>query len=326
MQDVTDHAFMRLISQKGAPDFFMTEYFRVYAGSRPEAHILECIERNETGRPIIAQLLGHDIENLVATIRALETRPIAGIDLNLGCPAPKVYRKNVGGGLLSDLGRIKEILTALRENYTGHLSIKTRVGFENADDFERLLDIVEASGIDMFTLHARSVRALYRGAVDYEKIARAATRLTNIRVVANGDITSAAKAAWVRAHTNCTGVMIGRSALRNPWIFRQIRELSEGSRVFEPTLADVHAYVHEIWEQLSNARHPESVRLGRVKKFLNFVGQSIDAHGNFLKAMRTTKNARELFDVCEAHLGGANAPLPFATEPFAGVIARPNCE
>jgi len=105
MQDVTDLAFMSVVSHYGAPDYFFTEFFRVHAQSHPEKHILRSIDENATGRPVFAQLIGEDINHLTRTVAELLHHPVAGIDLNLGCPAPKVYKKNVGGGLLRDPGR-----------------------------------------------------------------------------------------------------------------------------------------------------------------------------------------------------------------------------
>ena len=102
MQDVTDLAFMGVVAHYGAPDYFFTEFLRVHAMSRPEKHILRSIDENATGRPVFAQLIGRDIPNLVRTARELSQYPIAGIDLNLGCPAPVVYRKCAGGGLLRE--------------------------------------------------------------------------------------------------------------------------------------------------------------------------------------------------------------------------------
>ena len=100
MQDVTDLAFMRVMARYGGPDVFWTEYFRVHGDSRPEKWILKSITENSTGRPVVAQLIGNDIPALVRTAKLLQKFPVAAIDLNLGCPAPIVYRKCAGGGLL----------------------------------------------------------------------------------------------------------------------------------------------------------------------------------------------------------------------------------
>ncbi|HEX2881530.1 MAG TPA: tRNA-dihydrouridine synthase family protein, partial [Polyangiaceae bacterium] len=129
MQDITDLPFMRLVAEYGAPDYFFTEYFRVHSVSKPEQHILRSIVENRTGRPVFAQLMGQDPEQLARTARELHAYPIAGIDLNMGCPAPLIYKGNVGGGLLRDPGRIDQIIGALRDAVPGLFTVKMRIGF-----------------------------------------------------------------------------------------------------------------------------------------------------------------------------------------------------
>jgi tRNA-dihydrouridine synthase B len=176
MQDVTDLAFMRVVAAYGAPDYFFTEFFRVHAQSRPERHILRSIDENDTGRPVFAQMIGEDIPHMVRTAQELARHPVAGIDVNLGCPAPKVYKKNVGGGLLRDPERIGAILAALREAVPGLLTVKMRIGFEDTANFDRILDIVGECRIDLLTVHGRTVREMYRSEVHYDRIAHAAAR------------------------------------------------------------------------------------------------------------------------------------------------------
>src|SRR3954470_1351916 len=115
MQDVTDLGFMRLMARYGGPDLFYTEYFRVHATSNLEKPILRSITENDTGKPVIAQMIGNDIPSLVRTARELQNYEVAAIDLNLGCPAPVVYRKCAGGGLLREPRRVDAILGALRD-------------------------------------------------------------------------------------------------------------------------------------------------------------------------------------------------------------------
>src|SRR5437764_392262 len=98
MQDVTDLPFWRVMHHYGGADLYYTEYFRVHRDSKPERHILQAVDGNPTGKPVIAQMIGEDIPSLVRTAEALQRRPILGIDLNLGCPAPLVCKKNAGGG------------------------------------------------------------------------------------------------------------------------------------------------------------------------------------------------------------------------------------
>src|SRR5215471_1914680 len=135
MQDVTDLPFLKLIAGYGGADVYFTEYFRVHATSNLEKHILRSITENPTGRPMIAQMIGNDIPSLVRTARELQQYPIAAVDLNLGCPAPVVYRKCAGGGLLREPGRVDSILGALRDAIKIPFTVKTRLGFDSPEVF-----------------------------------------------------------------------------------------------------------------------------------------------------------------------------------------------
>ncbi|MFI5335495.1 MAG: tRNA-dihydrouridine synthase family protein [Opitutales bacterium] len=333
MQDVTDLPFMRVMAHYGAPDFFFTEFFRVHAQSRPEKHILRSIDENRTGRPVFAQLIGEHVPDMVRTVQALLRHPVAGIDLNLGCPAPKIYKKNVGGGLLRDPAKIDELLGALRAAVPGLFTVKMRLGFDGTDHYDRILDLINRHQVDLLSVHGRTVKEGYRSDVHYEYIARAA-HTVRCPVLANGNISSAGKAAEVLAATGAAGVMVGRHAIRNPWIFRQCRELfAQGSAgvppalpaVFQPALAHVRDYVEHLYRETQQPEVPEAVHVAKMKKYLNFVGQGVDPEGRFLHEMRRAMTETALFAVCDRHLL-AEPAKPFATEPYPGLIARPNCE
>jgi tRNA-dihydrouridine synthase B len=324
MQDVTDLAFMRVVASYGAPDYFFTEFFRVHAQSRLERHILRSIDENDTGRPVFAQLIGEDIPHMVRTAQELARHPVAGIDLNLGCPAPKVYRKNVGGGLLRDPDRIAAILAALREAVPGLLTVKMRIGFEDAAHFDRILDIVNASQIDLLTVHGRTVKEMYRSEVHYDRIGNAAAR-ARCPVLANGNVTSAQKAQEVIRTTGSAGVMIGRHAIRNPWIFRQCRDRFAGLPPSRISLVDVREYIDRLYRATREEAVPERAHVNKMKKYLNFVGQGVDPEGAFLRDMRRAESEAGLFEICDRHLL-ASADGEFSPEPYPGVIARPNCE
>ncbi len=329
MQDVTDLAFMRVVAHYGAPDYFFTEFFRVHSQSRPEKHILRSIDENTTGRPVFAQLIGENLPDLARTVDELLRHPVAGIDLNLGCPAPKVYKKNVGGGLLRDPDKIDQILACLRAASPGLFTVKMRIGFDDTVHFDRVLDLVNAHRVDLLSVHGRTVKEMYRSEVHYDYIAHAVSRV-RCPVLANGNVTSAAKAATVLAGTRAAGVMIGRHAIRNPWIFRQCREQFAGPgeaapAIFRPTLADVRDYVERLYRATQTAEIAERPHVAKMKKYLNFVGQSVDPAGAFLHAMRRAETELELFSACDAHLL-AEPTREFSPEPYPGVIARPNCE
>jgi tRNA-dihydrouridine synthase B len=331
MQDVTDLAFMRMLVRYGAPDYFFTEYFRVHAHSTLDKPIVASILGHGTGRPVFAQMIGEEVPHLVRTARALQQLPVAGIDLNMGCPAPKIYRKNVGGGLLRDPDAVERIFAALREVCAGRFTVKMRIGFEDDRHFARILELVNAYRVDALSLHGRTVRQMYRGEVDYPRI-RQAVRAVRCPVLANGNITSAAKAAEVAAFTGCHGVMVGRSAIRNPWIFQQIRAATAPAGAghgpaFQPRLGDVRAYVDDLWSAIEQPGMPANSRLNRIKKFLNFVGQGVDPDGRFLHEMRRARTSADFFAVCDRHLvDQGRASMPFADEPHPGIVARPNHE
>ncbi len=327
MQDVTTLPFMKVLKKYGVPDYFFTEYFRVYPNSRLDKHILSSITESDTGRPVIAQVLGNSLPDIRRIIKGLEAFPVAGVDLNVGCPAPKVYKNNAGGGLLRNLDLLDTILGTMRDSIQkGTFSVKIRIGFNSFEPFEDTLRLVEKHGVDLLTIHARTVAQSYRGEPHYEFIEQAAKAL-RCPVYANGNITSAAKARHVVDTTGCAGVMIGRSAIRNPWIFRQVREFSLGKSVFQPTLKDVYGYIRDIFEICcSNIEHERSA-INHLKKFVNFVGQSVDPQTRFIKAMRRCHTETEFFAVCEEHLLHEDrAAIPFPMEPYSGVVARPNCE
>src|SRR6185436_2018076 len=151
---------------------------------------------NPTGQPVVAQMIGNDIPALVRTARELSKHPVAAIDLNLGCPAPIVYRKCAGGGLLREPGRVDSILGALREAIPTRFTVKTRIGFDSPEVFSDLLPIFAKHSLDLLTVHGRTVKEMYRTEVHYDYIARAVAAV-RCPVLANGNVYSAGKAADV---------------------------------------------------------------------------------------------------------------------------------
>lgn len=324
MQDVTDLFFMNVIASYGSPDYFFTEYFRVHESSTPDKKILRSIIENNTDRPIFAQLIGESIPDLVRIAQELSRYPVAGIDLNMGCPAPRIYRKNVGGGLLRDLEKVDRILGTLRESVAGLLTVKMRIGFENTDNFDALLDLINRHNIDLLSLHGRTVKEMYHGAVHYSLIAHAVHRV-NCPVLANGNVTSAHAAATILAETGAAGVMIGRSAIRNPWIFQQVRQHLSGQPITKVTLADVRGYIDRLSNTTMALTVPRRAQVSYMKMYLNYIAQSVDPAGGFLQDMRLAQTDADLYGVCDRYLLG-NPDQEFSLEPYPGLVARPSCE
>ncbi|HXI70714.1 MAG TPA: tRNA-dihydrouridine synthase family protein [Verrucomicrobiae bacterium] len=311
MQDVTTIDFMRVVARYGGPDVYWTEFFRVHGDSRPEKWILDSITKNPTGRPVIAQMIGNDIPALVRNAKLLQQYPVAAIDLNLGCPAPIVYRKCAGGGLLREPQRIDAILGALRDAVKIPFTVKTRLGFESPAEFDTLLPVFAKHSLDLLTVHARTVVQMYRPGVRYDLIAQAAREL-HCPVFANGNVHSAAQAQALLAETGVRGLMIGRGAIRNPWLFDQVRAQLRGEEIKLPTGRDVLAYVRELWENEITPGVKESSQVMRMKKFMNFIGDGVGE--KFLHDIRRVATTADFFRVCEASL---NHDDPMPLEPQA---------
>jgi tRNA-dihydrouridine synthase B len=313
MQDVTDLPFWRLMAQYSGADVYYTEYFRVHATSNLDKHILRSITENPTGRPVVAQMIGNDIASLVRTARELERYAIAAVDLNLGCPAPVVYRKCAGGGLLREPQRVDAILGALRDAVEGPFTVKTRLGFDSPDVFDELLPIFAKHSLDLLTVHGRTVHEMYRSEVHYDFIAHA-VRAVPCPVLANGNVYSAGKARAVLETTRARGLMIGRGAIRNPWLFHQIRQAERGEALFVPRGHDVLQYLRDLFEAVRPPQIAEAAHVQKMKKYLNYVGMGIEPTGEFLHRIRRVTTERDFFAACEQFLDH-DEPMPL--EPYA---------
>jgi tRNA-dihydrouridine synthase len=312
MQDVTDLPFWKLISTYGGADIYFTEYFRVHATSTLDRHILRSITENPTGRPVIAQMIGNDIPSLVRSAKELQQYPIAAVDLNLGCPAPVVYRKCAGGGLLRDPKHVDAILGALREVVRTKFTVKTRIGFDSPEVYAELLPIFAKHSLDLLTVHGRTVKEMYRSEVHYEYITRAVAQMP-CPVLANGNVYSVRKAEEVLKITGARGLMIGRGAIRNPWIFHQFRQQRSGETLFVPRGHDVLAYVRALYVAVCSPVAHESAQVQKMKKYLNYLGMGIEPSGQFLHRIRRVTTKADFFAICEEFLDH-DQPMPL--EPF----------
>lgn len=301
MQDVTDLPFMRIMTRYGGPDVYYTEYFRVHPDSCLNKTILSSITHNPTGRPVIAQMIGNHIPSLVRTVKDLLEHPVAAIDLNLGCPAPVVYRKCAGGGLLRDLPLVDAILGALRDAIPGRFTVKTRIGFDDERTFDALLHIFQKHSLDLLTVHGRTVLQMYRDGVRYDLIAQAAAEM-KCPVLANGNVSTPADADAVLGQTKVRGLMIGRGAIRNPWLFEQIRARRRGEAIRHPCGRDVLDYIETLYESVCDPEVREAANVTKMKRYMNFIGAGLDDSDAFLHAIRRAMTRTDFFAICREHL------------------------
>jgi tRNA-dihydrouridine synthase C len=309
MQDVTDLPFMRVIARRGAPDWFVTEYFRVHPDSVPHPYILRSIIENQTGKPVFAQMIGSDLPSLVRTAKQLAALPVAGIDLNLGCPAPIVCRKNAGGGLLREPAEINRLLGALRDAVAGRFTVKTRIGYADEAEFPALLEIFRKHAIDGLTIHGRTVKDLYQTPVRPDCV-RMAVETLPCPVIANGNVVDVSTGLSYHAKTKAAGLMIGRGAIRNPWIFSQFIAAFAGNEPFVPSCRDLLEYVTELYHELAgeSRKFIPGAHVQRMKKTLAYISHGL-IDGTFEHDMRRAATPDDFFRICQQHLDHAD-PLP----------------
>ena len=314
MQDVTDLPFMRVIARRGAPDWFVTEYFRVHPDFSLRSYILRSIKENVTGRPVFAQIIGSDVPSLLRAARMLAELPVAGIDLNLGCPAPIVCRKQAGGAWLRDPAGVDRLLGLLREAISGRFTVKTRVGYADAGEFAALLEIFRSHGLDGLTVHARSVNERYQTPVHPECVRMAVTAMP-CPVIANGNVVDPATGLSLLDQTQAAGLMIGRGAIRNPWIFSQLQAVLGGRMPFVPGHRDLLAYVLELYEEIAREtrRFLPNAHVQRMKKTLAYICHGLE--GSFEHDLRRATIPDDFFRICHHHLDH-DTPLP--AKPPAG--------
>jgi nifR3 family TIM-barrel protein len=220
----------------------------------------------EDEHPISAQLFGSDPYTLAESAKIVEDAGFDLVDLNLGCPAKRVVKCNGGSGLLKDLPVIKTIFETVRAAVKIPFSVKVRMGWDDNNIVcVPLARMAEDCGLDAIALHARTREQGYSGNARWEWIA-AVKDAVKIPVIGNGDIRTPEDAIAMVAQTRCDGVMVGRTAASNPWIFRQIRQHAETGRYDQPTDADRYQMIRTYFKMLVDETMHGSP--GKMKQFV----------------------------------------------------------
>jgi len=253
--------------------------------------------------PIGAQLFGANPETLAEAARIVEETGFDLVDLNLGCPAKRVVGSNGGSGLLRDLPRIGEIFRAIRMAVTIPFTVKFRLGWNDADIVcIELAKMAEAEGLNGVALHARTREQGYSGQARWEWIARV-KQVVAIPVIGNGDIQTPEAAAAMVAETGCDGVMIGRAAPTNPWIFRQIAQYTATGSYERPTVEDryrmIRAYFQMLLDEAEATKDlPRAARLGetagKMKQFATWFTHGVAGGAKLRRAIYQAKTGAEV--------------------------------
>ncbi len=263
MEGVTDPAFRDLVLARNPPEALggaFTEFVRVVREPLPAKTLLGHLGPHRFPQPVGLQIMGTSPEAIARTAREAARVGAPLIDLNFGCPSKRALRGCAGSALLDDPGKIEVLVRSIAQEIPEHpLSAKIRAGGEDDTRLEEIAQAVEAGGAWLLTVHCRTRKEAYRDTADWERLRRA-VRAVSIPVCGNGGVEAHGDLARLREETGCRYVMVGRAALRDPWIF-------SGRRV---TRAEAARFLVEYFETLLSRGSTAAKALGRLKQLIGY--------------------------------------------------------
>jgi tRNA-dihydrouridine synthase B len=205
-------------------------------------------------KPVFAQLFGADPARMAEAALRVEALGFDGLDLNFGCPDPSVVRGGAGAALMGDRARAEAVVRSVRHAVKWALTMKIRLGWRDQHTFMEVGRMAEDCGADAIILHPRTGSQGFRGKADWGCLAQLKKAL-RIPVVGSGDVRSGAEFQRMIAETGCDGVLIGRAALRQPWVFRDCLAVTEGKEYLPPQLEDVILRYLQIQRETESPQH-----------------------------------------------------------------------
>lgn len=255
MAGISDYSFRILCKEQGAGVVY-SEFVSADGIIRENSTTLEMIKFFEEERPIGVQIFGDDPNVMAQAAKyVVDNFKPDILDINYGCPVPKVTKKGAGSAALKDLGLMKEITEAVVGVVSDiPVTIKMRAGWDlQSIIVEEAGQIIEKAGAKAITLHPRTARQTYKGKANWELI-KLLKEIVSIPVIGNGDVTTPQAILKLHEQTGCDGVMIGRAALGNPWFFNQASALLRGETVAEPTIQERVALCKRHFDLLLESR------------------------------------------------------------------------
>jgi nifR3 family TIM-barrel protein len=253
MAGMTETAFRRLVKRHGGCGLVVTEMVSAEGLVRGIDRTLEYAEYTEEERPISIQIFGGDPSTMAAAAQIVEGMGADVVDINMGCPVPKIARHNAGCSLMREPGHASAVVSAMAKAVRIPVTVKMRAGWNDEErNAPMLARMVEDAGAAAIAVHGRTAAQSYSGSADWDLVARIAEQLS-IPVFGSGDCLDA-DTVVTRLRAGVTGVLVGRGVLRNPWILAQAAEVAAGRSPREVTLADRGRFLLEYIELLRHER------------------------------------------------------------------------
>lgn len=299
LHEVTDAAFRETVARCGAPDIMYTEFTSVDGLSHPAARdriIRRYLQRAESEGSTRAQFWGSDPEKFRAAAELTRELGFAGMDINMGCPDRVVVKHGGGGALINDPERALDVIAASIEGAGGMpVSVKTRLGFDR-DVADSWVPKLASSGIDILTVHARTVRELSRVPARWERVADLApvAHESGVLLIGNGDVTSREDALARIAASGADGAMIGRGIFGNFWFF------SEERNVEDVPLGERLAVLSDLAERFE-ARYGEFRSISTLRKHVKGLVQGFRGASEIREQLMACSSAAEFRAVASAH-------------------------
>lgn len=294
MAGITDMPF-RLFMKELGTGLVVSELVSANGIKFAGAKTLKLLEFNEAERPVGLQLFGEDLESLRLAAQKVEALGADFVDLNFGCPVKKVVQKGAGSAILKDLNQLKLVLRTVKSAVKIPVTIKIRTGWEQSQrNAVEVTKIAHDEGIAWVAIHGRTRSQGYSGQADWEYIA-SVKAVSPVPIIGNGDILSAEQAESRLRSSGCDGVMIGRGCLKNPWIFREAKNLLSGKPSEEGIEYDYLPLFRRLRVVLE-ASHEDRTVMIQLRKFSMWYSAGFPESSAFRKEIFSTRTAQETYD------------------------------